>query len=505
MSDLTFRAKAPGIMRRLMADLQIGEEDAAAMLGNFGVETGGFSLLYEVGKPRARQGFGWAQWTGSRRDDFERWAAQKGLDPESDEANYGFLLHELTNTWEKRALPALRAAVGIEAKTLSFMKLYERPGTSHADRRVAMARAALEAFRTGQLPSAPTPQKPEPSTMPSVVPDDWMPRAAMHRIIVHWTAGSHKASATDRSHYHVLIEGDGTVVRGDPSITGNQPPLRNYAAHTLNCNSGSIGVSMCAMAGAQEGGSYGKSPLTKAQWDKMIEVVAALCYRYGIKVTSQTVLTHAEVERNLNIKQRGKWDIAVLPFDPTFDTAAKCGARLRSEVQNRLARGALATPTVPKAAPEAPQKPAEKPAPKGDAAAGGAIVATGGAVAAGWTWFRDHLPEIFLGLVALIALALIAYRIIKGHWPWTGKASQASSPPSLPSWEPSSAPALGHLEELSAALQVKPSPAGLEPKRHRKRSAAPSRKTRKRAPSSRSSKPKKASASLRKRTSKSRS
>lgn len=39
-------------------------------------------------------------------------------------------------------------------------------------------------------------------------------RVPMTGIRDHWTAGNHKANAKDRSHYHVLIEGDGAIVYG---------------------------------------------------------------------------------------------------------------------------------------------------------------------------------------------------------------------------------------------------------------------------------------------------
>jgi len=67
------------------------------------------------------------------------------------------------------------------------------------------------------------------------ISSSWMPPAKMQRIIVHWTAGSHKASELDRAHYHILIQGDGSLVRGIPTIDLNQAPAKKgYAAHTLN-------------------------------------------------------------------------------------------------------------------------------------------------------------------------------------------------------------------------------------------------------------------------------
>lgn len=167
---------------------------------------------------------------------------------------------------------------------------------------------------------------------PVTIPASWMPKASMKRIIVHWTAGAHKASTLDREHYHMLIEADGNLVRGIPTIDLNQEPARSgYAAHTLNCNSGSIGVSLCCMAGAEEiPFKAGSAPMTREQWDKLPQVLAALCERYSIEPGPRTVLSHAEVQTTLGIQQRGKWDIARLAFDPSIKGAKACGDIFRS-------------------------------------------------------------------------------------------------------------------------------------------------------------------------------
>lgn len=171
-----------------------------------------------------------------------------------------------------------------------------------------------------------------------MIPQDWMPAANMKRVIVHWTAGSHKATEFDRAHYHILIEADGKLVRGKPAIDLNAGPIKpGYAAHTLNCNTGSIGVSLCCMAGAIESPfNPGSAPMTKEQWDKLATVVADLCRYYKIPVTPETVLSHAEVQQNLGIQQRGKWDIARLAFDPSVKGAKACGDLLRLNVMEVL-------------------------------------------------------------------------------------------------------------------------------------------------------------------------
>lgn len=149
----------------------------------------------------------------------------------------------------------------------------------------------------------------------TTVPIEWMPAAKMQRIIVHWSAGANKASGLDKEHYHIMIEGDGNLVRGKHSIADNVLTADGvYAAHTKGCNSGSIGVSLCGMAGAQEHPfDRGNHPLTPAQWAKLPLVLADLCRRYAINPGRATVLSHAEVQKTLGIKQNGKWDVKWRP------------------------------------------------------------------------------------------------------------------------------------------------------------------------------------------------
>ncbi|MBX9701151.1 MAG: N-acetylmuramoyl-L-alanine amidase [Acetobacteraceae bacterium] len=173
--------------------------------------------------------------------------------------------------------------------------------------------------------------------MSPTVPKAWMMPAHMMRIICHWTAGSYTPSENDLSHYHILIDGDGGLHRGEHTIADNESTADgDYAAHTRGTNTGSIGVSMCCMAGAKERPfDAGVAPMKPEQWDAMVAVVAQLCAAYGIRVTPQTVLGHGEVERNLGRPQSGKWDPMKLPFDSGL-TPAQVGQKLRDEVQRLL-------------------------------------------------------------------------------------------------------------------------------------------------------------------------
>jgi hypothetical protein len=159
----------------------------------------------------------------------------------------------------------------------------------------------------------------------------------MRRIILHWTAGSHAASSNDKEHYHVLIEADGSLVRGDHSIKDNDSTNDDdYAAHTRGLNTKSIGLSVCCMAGAEESPfKTGRFPMTKTQWLQMAAVTAELARFYEITITRQTVLGHGEVQRILGVKQRGKWDPMVLPWMPNL-TKAEVGNAFREEVSQQL-------------------------------------------------------------------------------------------------------------------------------------------------------------------------
>lgn len=174
-----------------------------------------------------------------------------------------------------------------------------------------------------------------------VLNPEWLPACKMRRIIFHWTGGGHRASTYDRAHYHFLIEADGTVVRGIPSIALNAAPLKaGHAEHTRKLNTDSIAVSLCCMADALEGKSAGRWPMTRAQWSRAADVGAILCRRYAIPVGLKTTLSHAEVEPNLGIRQLGKWDFTCLPFESLKPIGAVAvGNILRHEITSRLGAG----------------------------------------------------------------------------------------------------------------------------------------------------------------------
>ncbi len=184
----------------------------------------------------------------------------------------------------------------------------------------------------------------------------------MDRIIFHWTGGAHTPSNLDKQHYHFIVDGAGNVHPGRYPVEANRKPVKGqYAAHTLNCNTGSIGVAVAAMAGAVERPfAAGSHPITPAQVDALVALSRDLGKQYGIPVTPQTMLSHAEVQPTLGIRQRGKWDIAWLPGMAKPGDPVAVGNKLRAMVAMPAAPQAPVSAPKPSAAPT-PAKPATGP------------------------------------------------------------------------------------------------------------------------------------------------
>ncbi len=157
----------------------------------------------------------------------------------------------------------------------------------------------------------------------------------LKRVVMHWTAGSHKPSGLDLDHYHFVIDGNGQCRAGKHKPEGNISTKDGaYAAHTRNLNTGSIGVAVAAMLNATERPFYtGPFPITERQLAAFVRLVAGLCEKYDIPVTPQTVLTHAEVQPTLGVAQRGKWDITWLPGMSGAGDPVAVGNVLRALVQ----------------------------------------------------------------------------------------------------------------------------------------------------------------------------
>lgn len=169
----------------------------------------------------------------------------------------------------------------------------------------------------------------------------------MVRIIAHWTGGTGFANSTDRAHYHVLVQSDASVIAGTEAIEDNIVTSDgDYAAHTLRLNTGSIGVALCGMAGAQESPFFaGAHPFNEKQFAAFCAEIARLSIEWGIPVTPQTILTHAEVQHTLGVPQRQKWDITRLPWRDDIRGAGPVGDLMRRLVREEIMRLQVVAPS----------------------------------------------------------------------------------------------------------------------------------------------------------------
>lgn len=160
---------------------------------------------------------------------------------------------------------------------------------------------------------------------------------ALHRIHWHWTAGAYGVIAMERRAYNGLIDQNCNRIDGDFRFEAQaRYQVGKAASHTLNANTGAIGLACDAMAGARERPfDEGSAPLT---WDmlwEMCEWSAELGDAYDIPISRWSMLSHAEVQPTLGIRQRFKWDITWLPDMPGVDDPIKVGDRLRGMVEEK--------------------------------------------------------------------------------------------------------------------------------------------------------------------------
>lgn len=158
------------LAEQLMRDFGLSPGAASGFAGNLAHESGNFKTLQEINPTvkGSRGGFGWAQWTGPRRRQFEAFTQQNGLDPTSAEANYGFLKHELSNTPERSVIGALSGVTDPSDAARIVSNKFLRPGIPHMSSRINNANsissqiAANQTQAAPQAPGTPAPALPAP-------------------------------------------------------------------------------------------------------------------------------------------------------------------------------------------------------------------------------------------------------------------------------------------------------------------------------------------------------
>jgi len=165
--------RGAAITDRLAADLNLTKEQASGITGNLQAESGLQAVQERNPIGGGRGGFGWAQWTGPRRDAFEAYAKANKLDPKSDEANYGFLMTELKSPEYAKMLAQLRDTKGPDVPQQSARVVesgFERPAVSNAAVRGKYASQFAAAAPPPVAPAAPSAQVAQASAPPAVVP-----------------------------------------------------------------------------------------------------------------------------------------------------------------------------------------------------------------------------------------------------------------------------------------------------------------------------------------------
>ena len=154
----------------------------------------------------------------------------------------------------------------------------------------------------------------------------------MYKIIIHHTAGTYSVNSCDKKHYHYIVDGTGTVIKGDYSIHDNDNCKDGkYAAHTYLGNTKSIGVAVACnkdfkLSAPKTSTMY---PLNVLQYRALIKLVQRLQREYNVSLSN--IYTHYSFDKSRNIKQ-GKVDITYIPWIPDL-TPDEVQKQIKTDIQ----------------------------------------------------------------------------------------------------------------------------------------------------------------------------
>jgi hypothetical protein len=123
-------------------------EQAAGFVGNIWHETGGYKWMEELSPvvKGSKGGLGFAQWTASRRRDFESLLDELGgLDPNSYEGNWAMITEEFDTT-ERGALNKILKAETVDEAAEATSVFYLRPGIPKLKQRKDYANVIYQAY-----------------------------------------------------------------------------------------------------------------------------------------------------------------------------------------------------------------------------------------------------------------------------------------------------------------------------------------------------------------------
>jgi hypothetical protein len=137
-----------------------------------------------------------------------------------------------------------------------------------------------------------------------------------NKLTDHWCASYYEQTFSD---YHFCVCYDKKL---DKAYIWKNPKIKpedndntsdgKYAPHCKGCNTGNIGIGVCAMVGFDMKNKQSSAPLNKKQFELMCKLNAECAYKYKFKINEDTVATHSERNPGRKI------DIDYLPFIPNL-------------------------------------------------------------------------------------------------------------------------------------------------------------------------------------------
>ena len=152
------------LIKALMSDFGLTPEQAAGPVGNFMTESAGTVTEARKLPPDVNQGdvrgappngsglgYGWAQWSGSRKTSFVSHINSTGFKTQAgnatDAADYSYLTKDLNGSY-KSTVTELKKQSTPEEAAVSFEATYERAGRPVLDERKRHAREAFEDYKS---------------------------------------------------------------------------------------------------------------------------------------------------------------------------------------------------------------------------------------------------------------------------------------------------------------------------------------------------------------------
>ena len=136
LSSAQSKQVADAYVSNLQRDFGLTKDQAAGIVANLWHESGGMNSGINqggrIGAPSSNMaddnanGYGIAQWGGTRKQGLLDYARQHNLDPSSEAANYGYLKQEL-QTSQAGAIAAVKGTNSAQAATQAFCNAFEQP------------------------------------------------------------------------------------------------------------------------------------------------------------------------------------------------------------------------------------------------------------------------------------------------------------------------------------------------------------------------------------------